>query len=95
MKRRSSEGWSLSLSRLGVDLVKKIAPVGIGFPDQIEFPLPLPGLDRFFTSDGILDTVVPLNVNEVDQAMPMAEDRADTLTMLVNTPSKIGSNANI
>ena len=59
----------------GVDVLEQVAPVGIRFADQAQFPLAVPVLHPLFADDGFVDILVALDGDQPDQAILAAELR--------------------
>jgi len=45
-----------------VEIEEEIAPIGVGFLDQRDFPGAKPLLDPFLPDDGVIDLVVMLDI---------------------------------
>src|SRR3546814_20672821 len=83
--RHPSKGWDL---RPLHDKVEQIPPLRIALLDQPNLPIPLPGFQRLFPGDGILDPVMLLSQHQPIQIIFAAESRTHAATVLVDAGGK-------
>src|SRR6185503_5392286 len=88
---RAGVGFGDSAANLRI----QIAPVRIGFLDELDLPRPLPRLDRLFAADGGFHRLMHFEPDEVVYAMTPSEALGHAVSVLPDTRRKVGSDADI
>jgi hypothetical protein len=85
----------LDVAQSHTDKVRQIAPFEIVFFDELNLPISIPLLQLLLTANGVLDTLIGLDIDKSMHAVLAHKFRAESELVLFQSASDIIRNANI
>lgn len=83
----------MATEKLVANIRIKIAPVRVGFLDELDLPCPFPCLDRFFSTDRRLHRIVQLISDQIMHAVAFGKTFDNVLSMLPDAANQARGNS--